>query len=109
MRKHKSLIINLVILVPTVLMTLYIMARGMGLSDRLDFGAGAYFYADMPNFQQWTDLPHYQSPVPMWALIVLFLLWGALMWRLWIFVDRHAEPENKENRSGQQEQQPSAR
>lgn len=88
LRKHKSLWINLIILVPTILSTGYIMLHSLGLSDQLDFGAGAYFYADMPNFQQWTDVAHYQSPVPMWALIVLFLAWGALMWKLWVFIDR---------------------
>ena len=86
------MVINLAILVPTLIMSAY-MARGLGLSDSLDFGAGAYFYADMPNFQQWTDVQHYQSPVPMWALIVLFLLWGAVMWRLWIYVDRKTQDE----------------
>lgn len=87
------MIINLAILVPTLIMSAYIMVRGLGLSDNLDFGAGAYFYADMPNFQQWTDVQHYQSPVPMWALIVLFLLWGAVMWRFWIYVDRKTQDE----------------
>ncbi|MEE0955341.1 MAG: hypothetical protein U0L49_05915 [Eubacterium sp.] len=84
----KSLIINLAILIPTAISAIYIMVQSLGLSDKLDFGAGAYYYADMPGFQQWTDAPHYQSPVPMWVLILLFLAWGALMWKLWIFIDK---------------------
>ncbi len=66
----------------------YIMSHHLGLIDGLDFGAGAYYYADIPNFQTYVNGSHYTSPVPMWFLIVLFLIWGALMYRLWIWLDR---------------------
>jgi hypothetical protein len=90
-------IISLVILIPSIAVSVYIMAHGLGLAPELDFGAGAYFYADMPDFQRWTDGSAYTSPVPMWVLILLFLGWGALMYRLWIFVDRlSSRPGTKE-------------
>ncbi len=67
---------------------LYIMLHGLGLVDSLDFGAGAYYYADMPGFASLVNAEHYTSPVPMWVLIVLFLAWGAVMFKLWTWLDR---------------------
>ena len=37
-----------VIVAGTVAASIYIMANGLGLQDSLDFGAGAYSYADIP-------------------------------------------------------------
>ncbi|MBR1797821.1 MAG: hypothetical protein IJ757_07410 [Clostridiales bacterium] len=84
-------IISFVILVPSFITAVYIMANHLGLQDSLDFGAGAYYYADMPNFWKWTDGGAYTSPVSMWVLILLFLLWGALMYKLWIWIDSRAD------------------
>ena len=66
----------------------YIMINGLGLVDSLDFGAGAYYYADIPNFSEYVSGEHFTSETPMWVLIVLFLAWGFLMYRLWVFLDR---------------------
>ncbi|MCD7904523.1 MAG: hypothetical protein LUC97_04285 [Clostridiales bacterium] len=69
-----------------VLLALYIMKNGLGLAEGLDFGAGAYYYADIPNFESIVNTNVYTSPVPMWVLILLFLIWGFLMYKLWQFV-----------------------
>lgn len=69
----------------------YIMAHGIGLIDSLDFGAGAYYYADIPEFAKYTDGGAYHSPVPMWTLIVLFLIWGAIVYKAWKWMDRKIE------------------
>ncbi len=61
----------------------YIMFNGLGLVEELDFGAGAYYYADIPNFASIVNGSHYISPVSMGTLVFLFLIWGALMYRLW--------------------------
>lgn len=65
----------------------YIMFHHLGLADSLDFGAGAYYYADIPGFEKLVDGSHYISETPMWVLIVLFLIWGAAMYRLWIWME----------------------
>lgn len=65
----------------------HIMKNGLGLLDQLDFGAGAYYYADIPGFASLVNGSHYQSPVSMPVLIVLFLIWGFLMYRLWIWME----------------------
>lgn len=66
----------------------YIMIHHLGLIDGLDFGAGAYYYADIPQFQKFVNGEHFQSQTPMWALIVLFLIWGYAMYRLWVWLEK---------------------
>lgn len=70
-----------------LLTVLYIMLHGLGLSDELDFGAGAYYYADIPDWQKYMDGGTYVTKVPYWVHVALFLGWGWLMYRLWVKVD----------------------
>ncbi len=67
--------------------TVYIMARGLGLNPDLDFGVGAYYYADIPDYQKTLDWDTYTAKLPFWVYLLLFLAWGALMWRLWKRID----------------------
>ena len=71
-----------------VLAAVFIMIRGLGLSPDYDFGAGAYYYADIPDFEKVVRDDAYHSGFPLWAAILLFLGWGALMYLLWIWIDR---------------------
>lgn len=66
---------------------LHIMKHGLGLLEQLDFGAGAYYYADIPGFASLVNGSHYQSPVSMPVLIGLFLVWGFLMYRFWVWME----------------------
>lgn len=79
---------TIITVVVTLICAIYIMAHGLGLVDSLDFGAGAYYYADIPEFQKYVREDSYQSRLPLWVAIVLFLCWGWLMWRLWQWIDR---------------------
>lgn len=99
----------------TLLLCVYIMANGLGLVPELDFGAGAYYYADIPEFDRYTAAAEEafasgQSPpvpqtahsepsaqaaqslfsahLPLWVYILLFLGWGYLMWRLWVRLEK---------------------
>ena len=87
-KAHVFHILNIVVLMVTIVAALYIMAHGMGLIDSLDFGAGAYYYADIPEFAKYTDGSAYLSSVPMWTLIVLFLILGAIVYKVWKWMDR---------------------
>ena len=82
--------LTITVAVVTVAAALYIMAFRLGLSDKFDFGAGAYFYADHPELQDAADSASYTSSVPKWLYYVLFFGWGYLMWRLWIWIDRRS-------------------
>ena len=66
----------------------YIMVNRIGLDPELDFGAGAYYYADIPEFQKVLNWDIYQARLPFWVYVVLFLVWGALMYWVWTRIDR---------------------
>lgn len=80
-------VITIIVMVVTVLVALYIMANGLGLVNGLDFGAGAYYYADIPGFEKIVRDDAYDSRLPLWLAIILFLVWGALMYWLWTKID----------------------
>ena len=90
-KKKNKIFLPLVIwtiLTASIILAIWIMINHLGLSDTLDFGAGAYYYADMPGFERWFNKEYYSSSVPAWIIIALFLAWGALMMKLWIWVDK---------------------
>ena len=66
----------------------YIMVRRIGLNPELDFGAGAYYYADIPDYEHRLNWDTYQAQLPYWVYVLLFLAWGALMYWLWKVIDR---------------------
>lgn len=80
---------TVIILIATVITALYIMENNMGLIDSLDFGAGAYYYADIPEFKKYVNGDAYTSETPMWVLMVLFFLWGWLMYKFWSWLEKH--------------------
>lgn len=86
-RKTIFKVITVIVTVVILLTAGYIIYNHMGLNDELDFGAGAYYYADIPNFEKYAGDDIYDSKLPMWLAIVLFLAWGALMYRLWVWID----------------------
>ena len=92
-RKGKIIykVVTAVFVVATLVLAIYIIVNGLGLSRDLDFGAGAYYYADIPDFEKYTGEGAYNSRLPLWAAIVLFLAWGFLMWKLWKWVDRRGQ------------------
>lgn len=81
-------IIGILSIAAVIALALYIMANGLGLVDGLDFGAGAYYYADIPEFFKYVNGDHFRSAFPMWVHIALFLIWGYLMYKLWCWLDK---------------------
>ena len=73
----------------TLALALVIMARRDGLSDQLDLGAGAYYYADIPDFQKYVRDDVYSDSFPDILYWIIFLAWGGLMYWLWRWIDRH--------------------
>ncbi len=90
MRKRKVLFraAGYVTGVLAVLVCLYIMANGIGLADSLDFGAGAYYYTDIPEFAKYTDRIGYKSPVSAGSLFLLFWVWGVAMYKAWVWIEK---------------------
>ena len=83
-------VITIVVVVITLVLAVYIMLNHRGVVEDYDFGAGAYYYADIPT-EQYSEIINedaYQPTTPKWIYYVLFLAWGWLMWRLWIWIER---------------------
>ena len=76
---------------------LYCMINHLGLIDSLDFGAGAYYYADIPEFTKYVNGDVYQPETPMWILIALFLIWGGMMYRLWSWMERKTNMKKQDD------------
>lgn len=83
-----SKVITVIVIVVTLLFAVYIMVNSLGLNENLDFGAGAYYYADIPGFEKFVRNDAYDSHLPLWLAIVLFLAWGFLMYKLWVWIDK---------------------
>lgn len=81
-------IVTAAVTVTVLIFAIIIMFRQQGAVEGYDFGAGAYYYADIPGFEKIIKDDSFMTSVPLWVHIVLFLVWGWLMYRLWCWVDR---------------------
>ena len=89
MKLSKGSIAAIIVGLIAVGAAVYIMIHGLGLNPDLDFGAGAYYYADIPDFQKLPGQDSYTAVLPFWAYLLFFLAWGWLMWRLWKKIDKN--------------------
>ena len=87
-RKIVARVAFLVVGVAALAAVVYIMVHRLGLNPDLDFGAGAYYYADIPDYEHKLNWDVYEAQLPFWVYLVLFLAWGALMYWLWKKIDR---------------------
>ena len=92
--EHKDKIlpaVTTIMVVAVVICAIVIAARGLGVVEGYVFGAGAYYYADIPGFEKIINDDAFKTSVPLWVHIVIFLAWGWLMWRLWVWIDRRGK------------------
>lgn len=84
-KKTAVRIVTIIVATAILAAAVYIMTHRLGLVEGADFGAGAYYYADIPADEYAKIDPEgaYSAKLPMWVHIVLFLGWGWLMYRLW--------------------------
>ena len=81
-------VLTVIVAVVTLLAVIYIMINRIGLQDELDFGAGAYYYADIPEFEKYEKSVGYKARLPYVVYVILFLAWGALMYKVWKKLDK---------------------
>lgn len=79
---------TILLIVTTLFFTLYIMIHGLGLQDDLDFGAGAYYYTDIPDFDKYTDKTSIATELPYWIYMALSIAWGIVVYLLWKWIDK---------------------
>ena len=77
-----------IVAVAVLVVAVVIMVRGAGLSPDKDFGAGAYYYADIPDFEKYVGGESNPTSIPYIVYVLLFLAWGALMYALWKWIDK---------------------
>ncbi|MBE6242263.1 MAG: hypothetical protein E7114_02450 [Bacteroidales bacterium] len=90
-RKKIFRIVTVIMAVTVIVMAAYIMINRLGLVEGYDFGGGAYYYVDIPEFEKIVDQDAFKAKTPVWVHVVLFLAWGWLMWRLWLWIDRKSD------------------
>lgn len=89
--KNWKKVVTWVVAVAVVAAAVYVMALRLGLADGLDFGAGAYYWADIPEAEKIFRDGVYSPYLPYWVYVVLFLAWGWLMYRLWGWVEKKSK------------------
>lgn len=83
--------VTVIMAVTVIVMAAYIMINRLGLVEGYDFGGGAYYYVDIPEFEKIVDQDAFKAKTPVWVHVVLFLAWGWLMWRLWLWIDKKSD------------------
>lgn len=87
-RKDKIIrTVTTIVAAAVLICSIVIVTLRLGLVEGYDFGAGAYYYADIPGFEKIMNDEAYKTSVPVWVHILLFLSWGWLMYRLWVWID----------------------
>lgn len=76
-----------------VVSVIIVMYKNMGLISKFDFGAGAYYYTDIPNFEKYINNSIFKTKFSIWFLITLFLIWGVFVYKLWYYIDRKIEKD----------------
>jgi len=91
MHKKKRIlaVVSLLAGVAVLVTAVYIMVNGIGLQDSLDFGAGAYYYADIPEFERYTEPAALSTSLPLWVYFALFFAWGGLMYFIWTRIEKN--------------------
>ncbi len=88
-KKRVYRIATAVMVVVVLVLAGYIMINRLGLVEGYDFGGGAYYYVDIPEFQKILPAEEaFQTRIPVWVHVVLFVAWGWLMWRFLNWVDK---------------------
>lgn len=89
MKRKKAIFraVTVITVVAVLVCAMVIVSNGLGLVEGYDFGAGAYYYADIPGFEKIINDGAHTTSVPRWVHIIIFLIWGWLMYRLWVWTD----------------------
>ncbi len=52
------------------------------------FGAGAYYYADIPEFEKYLAWDAFKTSLPYLLYLAIFLVWGFCVYKIWVWVDK---------------------
>ncbi len=83
--------VTILMVVAVLSCAIYIMMNRLGLVEGYDFGLGAYYYVDIPEFEKIVDQDAFEAKTPVWVHVLLFIAWGWVMWRFWLWVDSKSD------------------
>lgn len=86
-KNNAGRIFTIILFIVILLACIYVMATKKGLVEGLDFGAGAYYYADIPEFEKYVFTKETGKSLPYRVYVILFIIWGYLMFLLWKWVE----------------------
>ena len=66
-----SKVVTILAVVAILVCAFWIMANKMGLASEYDFGAGAYYYTDIPGYEEIFKDDVYKTSVPYWVHVSL--------------------------------------
>lgn len=84
-------VLNYMVLVMFILIigcAVYIMKNDIGLIEGLNFGPGSYYYSDIPGWEKYFFTHKYVQSLNPVLIVFLFIGWGLLCWKSWIYLDR---------------------
>lgn len=81
-------IISVILFIIAIIGTAYIMKNGVGIIPGVNVGSGQYYFTDLPNWKNYFINDNYVSPVGIPLLTFLFVVWGVLMFKLWVWLDK---------------------
>lgn len=77
-----------ILFVLSIIASVYVMINGVGLIDGLNVGSGQYYFTDIPNWKDYFLNDAYKSPFGIPFLTFLFVVWGVIMYKLWVWLDK---------------------
>lgn len=80
--------VGIILFIAAAIGSIYIMQHNLGMIEGLDFGCGQYYYTDVPNWQYIFSGRGYQASGNIIIYIGLFFLWGLMMYKLWVCLDK---------------------
>lgn len=83
--------ISVFVLMITIILSIYIMYNGLGLIKGLDFGAGSYYYTDIPN---WDKIFFGEKSINLGTnhpilFFSAFFLWGIICYRFLCWMEKN--------------------
>ena len=77
-----------IVMVAAVIAAAIVIGGHYGLLPGLDFGAGQYYYTDIPGWERYFSVEGIRDTHPRWLYYLLFAAWGYAMYQFWRWIDR---------------------
>ncbi len=87
---------TILLIVISIVMVVYIIINRLGLIESLDFGAGAYFYADIPDFEKYMDIDLSDGKYSYISYLLLSIIWAIFVFFIWLKIDKYIKSRERD-------------